>query len=55
MRYRADILARVQDWLVARHDVDLLDTIGSPITGDAGNREFLALLRKKCGDRQNQD
>ena len=52
---RADILARVQDWLVARHDVDLLDTIGSPITGDAGNREFLALLRKKCGDRQNQD
>ena len=44
---RADILARVQDWLSARDDVALLDTIESPITGDAGNREFLALLRKK--------
>ena len=44
---RADILARVQDWLAARHDVNLLDTIESPITGDAGNREFLALLRKQ--------
>ena len=44
---RADILRRVQDWLNARNDVDLLDTIGSPITGDAGNREFLALLRKE--------
>ena len=44
---RADILRRVQDWLAARDDVDLLDTIDSPITGDAGNREFLALLRKK--------
>ncbi len=43
---RADILRRVQDWLAARHDVALLDTIDSPITGDAGNREFLALLRK---------
>ena len=44
---RADILRRVQDWLNARDDVDLLDTIDSPITGDAGNREFLALLRKR--------
>lgn len=44
---RADILARVQDWLSARDDVALLDTIDSPITGDAGNREFLALLRKQ--------
>ncbi len=43
---RADILWRVQDWLAAREDVALLDTIASPITGDAGNREFLALLRK---------
>ena len=45
-RLRADILARVQDWLARRHDVELLDTIDSPITGDAGNREYLALLRK---------
>ena len=44
---RDDILARVQEWLTARDDVDLLDTIPSPITGDAGNREFLALLRKR--------
>ena len=44
---RADILSRVQDWLSARDDVALLDTIESPITGDAGNREYLALLRKK--------
>ena len=44
---RADILRRVRDWLNARDDVDLLDTIDSPITGDAGNREFLALLRKR--------
>ena len=43
---RADILARVQGWLRARQDVELLDTIPSPITGDAGNRESLALLRK---------
>jgi len=43
---RDDILARVQEWLTARDDVTLLDTIPSPITGDAGNREFLALLRK---------
>ena len=43
---RAGILARVQDWLAQREDVALLDTIDSPITGDAGNREFLALLRK---------
>ncbi len=44
---RNDILARVQEWLTARDDVDLLDTIPSPITGDAGNREFLALLQKR--------
>lgn len=43
---RADILSRVQDWLTTRDDVALLDTIDSPITGDAGNREYLALLRK---------
>lgn len=43
---RADILRRVQDWLAQRDDVALLDTIDSPITGDAGNREYLALLRK---------
>ena len=44
---RNDILARVQEWLTAREDVDLLETIASPITGDAGNREFLARLRKR--------
>ena len=43
---RAEILARVQAWLASRDDVTLVDTIPSPITGDAGNREFLALLRK---------
>ncbi len=44
---RADILRRVLDWMEDRADVALLDTIESPITGDAGNREFLTLLRKK--------
>ncbi len=44
---RDDILVRVQDWLASRDDVILLDTIPSPITGDAGNREFLTLLRKR--------
>ena len=44
---RGDILSRVKNWLRARDDVGLLDTIESPITGDAGNREFLALLRKR--------
>ena len=44
---RADILARVRSWLESRDDLTLLDTIPSPITGDAGNREFLALLRKR--------
>ncbi|MXZ90185.1 MAG: TlyA family RNA methyltransferase [Chloroflexi bacterium] len=43
---RLDILSRVQRWLAAREGLALLDTIESPITGDAGNREFLALLRK---------
>lgn len=45
-RLRADILGRVQGWLARRNDVELLDTVDSPITGDAGNREYLALLRK---------
>ena len=43
---REDILMRVEQWLSARDDVELLDSIPSPITGDAGNQEFLALLRK---------
>ena len=50
---RDDILARVQSWLADRDDVDLLDTIPSPITGDAGNREFLTLLRKRGSDPGN--
>ena len=44
---REDILMRVEQWLSARDDVELLDTIPSPITGDAGNHEYLALLRKR--------
>ncbi|MDE2786741.1 MAG: TlyA family RNA methyltransferase [Chloroflexota bacterium] len=44
---RADILDRFTGWVTSRDDVTLLDTIPSPITGDAGNREFLALLRKR--------
>ena len=43
---REDILMRVEQWLSARNDVELLETIPSPITGDAGNHEFLSLLRK---------
>ena len=43
---RDDILMRVEQWLSARDDVELLETTPSPITGDAGNHEFLALLRK---------
>ena len=43
---RDDILMRVEQWLSSRADVELLATIPSPITGDAGNQEFLALLRK---------
>ena len=43
---RDDILMRVEQWLSARDDVELLHTIPSPITGDAGNHEFLSLLRK---------
>ncbi len=43
---RNDILSRVRSWLAGRDDVELLETIESPITGDAGNREFLALMRK---------
>ena len=46
-RLRSDILARTLEWLAARDDVSLLDTIPAPITGDAGNREFLTLLRKR--------
>ena len=44
---REDILMRVEQWLSDRDDVDLINTIPSPITGDAGNHEFLALLRKR--------
>lgn len=44
---REDILCRVEEWLRARDDVTLLDTINSPIAGDAGNLEYLALLRKR--------
>ena len=44
---RLEILQRVQGWLKGRADVELLDTISSPITGDAGNQEFLSLLRKR--------
>ena len=44
---REDILMRVEQWLSARDDVELLNTIDSPITGDAGNREYLVLLRKR--------
>ncbi len=43
---REDILMRVEQWLNEREDVELVGTIDSPITGDAGNREYLALLRK---------
>ena len=43
---REDILMRVEQWLNEREDVELVGTINSPITGDAGNREYLALLRK---------
>ncbi len=43
---RDDILARVQQWFNSRDDITLLDTTPSPITGDAGNREFLSLLRR---------
>ena len=43
---RSEILARVQEWLAALDGAVLVDTIPSPITGDAGNREFLALLRR---------
>ncbi len=44
---REDILMRVEHWMAARDDVELLGTTPSPITGDAGNQEFLALLRKR--------
>ncbi len=44
---REDILLRVEEWLNARDDVDLLNTIPSPITGDSGNVEYLALVRKR--------
>ena len=44
---RDDILMRVEQWLSARDDLELLNTISSPITGDAGNHEFLALLLKR--------
>ncbi len=44
---RHEILGRVRAWLAERDDVESLETIPSPVTGDAGNREFLALLRKR--------
>lgn len=44
---RNDILARAQTGLAGLAGIKLLDTIESPITGDAGNREFLALLQKE--------
>ena len=44
---REDILTRVEQWLSDRDEVELLNTIPSPVTGDAGNHEFLALLRKR--------
>ena len=44
---REDILTRVEQWLSGRDEVELLNTIPSPVTGDAGNHEFLALLRKR--------
>ena len=44
---RDDILMRVEQWLSDRDDVELLDTTPAPITGDAGNQEFLAFLRKR--------
>ena len=43
---REDILIRVEQWIGNRDDVELLGTIDSPVTGDAGNREYLANLRK---------
>ena len=49
---RDDILMRVEQWLSTRDDLELLNTIPSPITGDAGNHEFLALLRKKVRQRR---
>ena len=44
---REDILMRVEQRLNARDDLDLLNTTPSPITGDAGNQEYLALLGKR--------
>ena len=43
---RREILRRAQAALSSLDGIKLLDTIESPITGDAGNREYLALLRK---------
>ena len=43
---RGEILRRAQASLSSLDGITLLDTIDSPITGDAGNREYLALLRK---------
>ena len=44
---REDIRSRVEQWLSEREEVELLNTIPSPVTGDAGNHEFLSLLRKR--------
>lgn len=47
---RREILGRAQAGLSALEGVRSLDTIDSPITGDAGNREYLALLQKRPAD-----
>ncbi len=44
---REDILMRVEQWMSGLHDVEFLGSIPSPVTGDAGNQEYLALLRKR--------
>lgn len=47
---REDILMRVEQWLSNREDVELVGAIPSPITGDAGNQEYLVLLKKRPAD-----
>ncbi len=44
---REDILMRVELWLSDREGVELLNTVPAPITGDAGNQEYLVLIRKR--------
>lgn len=52
---RSDILSRVTGWMSEQPEICLLDTIPSPITGDAGNREYLALLRKTTDTTNSGD